>query len=194
MVRTWQDTDVWFTAGHRLGTPGTYVDTVLEPHNARVEPGDLVWHLGGLTAPGHLNLARGMTGNITAISAPGDETFVDAQGLGAADAAERLRKLSPNVKHVVTGRAFRKSRIPIVIPLGFGFDSISLWCLPYSGGMDTAPWRPPIPSKGERRWLLHAENRSAVNPVAREISVHRDAWDGRPVHIDEIREIIRKLS
>lgn len=194
MVRTWQDTDVWFTAGHQLGKPGVYTESALEPHNARVEPDDLVWHLGGLTASGRLNLAREMNGKITLISGMDDDTFVDAKGLQADGAVERLQKLAPNVRHVVTGRAFRKSRIPVVIPLGFDFESVSLWCLPYTGTMETARWRPPIPSKGERRWILHGELRSAVNLAAREISVHRDAWDGAPVHIDQIRDIIRKLS
>lgn len=195
----WQDQGTWFTAGHNFEGEGVDAATVLEPHNARVEPDDLVWHLGNLRAPGtvksHLDETPvvEMLGRLSVIAGPGDDYFAGA-GEDFETRAEMLRHAVPQVERVITGRAFRKSRIPIVIPLGFGFDSISLWCLPYSGGMDTAPWRPPIPSKGERRWLLHAENRSAVNPVGREISVHRDAWDGRPVHIDEIRDIIRKLS
>lgn len=192
----WQDADVWFTAGHRLGGPG-YVEDIVGPHNERVEPEDVVWHLGGLTASGRLNLASKLAGRITLISAMDDDTFVDAKGLQADGAVERLKKLAPNVEHVVTGSGFRKNRIPIVIPLGFGFDSVSLWCLPYSGGLDTARWRPPIPSKGERRWLIHGappNGAGVIHPGAREISVHREYWDGRPVHIDEIREIIRSAS
>jgi calcineurin-like phosphoesterase family protein len=187
----WQERDVWFTAGHRLGSG--FVDVAVEAHNERVESEDLVWHLGGLTEPGYANLAGKLLGRITAIAGPGDEYFAGTPDTDAEAAAERLKSLG-GVQAVITGRAFRKSRTPIQIPLGFGFAPVLLWSLPYTGPIDTAPWRPPIPSKSERLWILHGEKRSAVNPTAREISVHRDAWDGKPVNIDDIRDIIRKLS
>jgi calcineurin-like phosphoesterase family protein len=192
----WQDRDIWFTAGHRLGGPG-YVEDIAGPHNERVEPEDLVWHLGSLTASGRLNLASNLAGRITLISALDDDTFVDAKGLQADGAVERLKKLAPNVRHVVTGRGFRRHRMAIQIPLGFGFAPVLLWSLPYTGAVDTAQWRPPIPSKSERLWLLHGQPSpvgEAVDVRNRQISVHRGCWDGRPVGIDDIRETIRNAS
>lgn len=193
----WQDTDVWFTAGHMLGRTGDYFEEVVKPHNERVEREDLVWHLGGLTVPGFGNLATQLLGKINLISGPGDETFVGTPDVNAERNAEQVKLRAPNIKQVNTGRGFAKHRIPVLVPLGFGFESVGLWCLPYTGTVDTARWRPPIPTKTERRWLLHGQPSpvgEAVDVRNRQISVHIGCWDGKPVHIDEIRSTIRNAS
>jgi calcineurin-like phosphoesterase family protein len=195
----WQQRETWFTAGHNLDGEDVDAAAVLEPYNARVEPDDLVWHLGNLRAPGtvrsHLDetAAVEMLGRITVIAGPGDDYFAGT-GADFEKRAEMLDHAVPQVERIITGRGFRKSRMAIQVPLGFGFSPVLLWSLPYTGAIETAQWRPPIPSKSERLWILHGQPSPVgepVDPRNRQISVHRDCWDGRPVSIDDIRETIR---
>jgi len=198
----WQDRETWFTAGHNLEGESVDAAAVLEPYNARVEPDDLVWHLGNLRATGTVKshhdetAAVEMLGRLSVIAGPGDDYFAGA-GEDFELRAEMLDHAVPQVERIITGRGFRKHRIPVQVPLGFGFAPIALWSLPYSGTVETARWRPPIPTKSERLWIVHGQPQAdgiATNPASREISVHRDLWAGAPVSIDDIREIIRSHS
>jgi calcineurin-like phosphoesterase family protein len=195
----WQERDTWFTAGHNFEGEDVDAAAVLEPFNARVDADDLVWHLGNLRAPGTVKshhdetAAVEMLGRLSVIAGPGDDYFTEAEDFETK--AEMFRHCVPQIERIITGRGFRKHRMAIQIPLGFGFEPVLLWSLPYTGAVETARWRPPIPSKSERLWILHGQpqkNNEAVNAYAREISVHRDCWGGAPVSIDDIRETIRK--
>jgi calcineurin-like phosphoesterase family protein len=201
----WQERDVWFTAGHNFGErimpdigPSEIAEVIeakLRKHNERVESGDLVWTLGGLARPGYNSEVARMNGKLTVLAGPDDDYFAGAPDF--EERAEALKWSAPNVQRVITGRTFRKNRKPIQIPLGFGFAPILLWSLPYAGSVETAPWRPPIPTKSERLWILHGQlppTGEPVDPRNRQISVHFEAWNGRPASIDDIRETIRNAS
>lgn len=192
-------TEVWFTAGHLFGER-EHADAVIERHNERVEAGDLVWILGNLAiGTAELPQIERLMGRKYLICGDRDPAFAaphaDVESLDAT--VRGYLKFAPSLRAIVTGRTYPKNRIPIRSSIGFGYGIVDLWHFAwqigpaYPGDPYTAYRRPP--ASKERRWQICGDQPADVRFDAGRhlINVTVDAWQ-RPVHIDEIREIVRK--
>lgn len=199
----WQDAEVWFSAGHRLGRTvkddpskidTAWSETLIKNHNDRVEPEDLVWLLGGVTGGPEIDVSLSylsrLNGRIVLVSGLTDRTF--AANPDHEEWVRRYRLAAPNVTHIITGSGFLKSGIPVGLPGGFGQDPVWLWHWPYTGDVDSARYR-PRPGK-IRRWLLHGQPYSEGGLTRRELSVHVATHGFAPISTDDAQQIIRKAT
>lgn len=200
----WQDREVWFSAGHRFGrlreddhapeVDHDYAEVLIGNHNDRVEPGDLVYLLGNVTDGPEIDVALSylarLNGQIILISGPLDRTFVTNDD--HEEWVQRYQLAAPNVAHIITGRGFIKSGLPIGLPGGFGQEPVWLWHWPYTGDVESARYR-PRPGK-DRRWLLHGGAAAEGDLKRRELSVHLAHHQQAPISVDDARQIIRKAT
>lgn len=191
--------DVWFTAGLLLGER-TDCDAVVERHNERVEPRDLVWILGNAaTSMSAVPQIERFNGRKYLVCGDLDPAFAAHHPPGGkvAEVAKSYMELAPSLLGVVTGKAYPRDRMPIRSHLGLGIGTIDLWHFAWSigpafPGDPYAAYRQP-PASRERRWQLCGDQPPQVRviPERRLINVTADAW-GRPIHAEEIREIVQK--
>lgn len=191
--------NVWFTAGllfgERVGD-----EAVIKNHNDRVDPRDLVWILGNAaTSMTALSQVERLNGRKYLICGPRDPLFAAHYpgGKGLPEAARLGMKAVPSLLGVITGRAYPRDRLPIRCYLGFGIGTVDLWHFAWQVGAARgddlyADYRRPPTSK-ETRWQLCGDRPGHVRsiPERRLVNVTVEAW-GRPVHADEVREIIQK--
>lgn len=212
--------ETWFAGDHHFGhvrinelaqRPFGSIEEadeiMIERHNERVEPKDHVWLVGdvclGPIEESLAKLAR-LNGHLVLLSGNHDRTFAGYNGKGYPDKSvewtSRYRDAVPNLRGVVTGRGFARSKIPITIPIGLGLSPVQVWHFPRHGdpieGDRYDEWRPPRPKADALPWLIHGHTHSPVpfEPDKRQIHVGVDAWDFRPVHLEEVQGLIRSAS
>jgi len=164
-----------------------------------------VWCLGDM-AMGDMDRSLGLLyqlhGRKHLISGNHDRTFA---GYGHRDPGvidywvARYRAVGFVAVH--TSRNFQRhprKAMPVQIPLGMGFDPVWLSHFPYEGDTQAQDrfreFRPKRPRGKPAPVLIHGHTHSAERTGDRTVHVGMDAWDCAPVHIDEVRELVRGLS
>lgn len=201
--------DTWFTGGHLLGDDsqgGQSGEKLVELHNERVEPRDLVWILGNAAVnEAGLELLRQMNGSKVLLCGAREPWFHGVTGDIEDDrpgiAGKRWRRGASLVNEqgsllIMTGA----TRAPIHIPLGFGIETVKLWSFPYWSHMlerfpDYHP-RPHVAGGAVPRWLVYGGDGGApaVDRERRLINVGVGRRGYTPCHIDDLRADIRANS
>ena len=186
---------VWFTSdthfGHRLmlternfDSIDAHDESIVDAWNSTVRPGDTVWHLGDVAVMGSNRvgpdnplgvLLRRLHGEIHLVAGNHDPVHPQRR-----DSHRRQREWLGVFASIQSAARRRIDRAEVLLSH-----------YPYTGDhtevdRDTQ-WR----LRDEGRWLLHGHTHSRQRVHGRQIHVGVDAW-GRPVHADEIAEIIKE--
>lgn len=210
--------EIWFTADAHLGhraipelADRPFADSdemdaaIVDAWNQMIRPHDMVWCLGDMAMGDidrSLELVHRLHGRKHLISGNHDRTFA---GYGHRDPkvidywVARYRHAGFITVH--TSRNFQlhpRKAAHVQIPLGMGFEPVLLSHFPYEDTTTTVArfreFQPKRPRGGPAPVLIHGHTHSRARTGHRTVHVGMDAWDCAPVHIDEVRELVRGLS
>lgn len=183
-------TNIWFTSDTHFGheriielcdRPFASVEhmneTIIENHNALVKPGDKVFHLGDLAMgkiADSLPLAKRLNGDKAIIPGNHDRIFSGVK-------QSMMDRFMPLYSEIFTVME-EVIRMP--------GQRLTMCHFPFAGDSHEEDRYTELRPVDNGDWLLHGHVHDEWQVNGRQINVGVDVWDFRPVHLDQIQEVI----
>jgi calcineurin-like phosphoesterase family protein len=186
--------NIWFTSDTHFGhsriielcdRPFSSVDAmnegIIENWNALVKPNDLVFHMGDVAMgkiADSLPLVGRLNGRIALVPGNHDRVF-------SGNKISHIERFTPEYLKV----------FETILPEWTGLDVLPVdFChFPFAGDSHEDDRYTELRPVDNGQWLIHGHVHDEWKVRGKQINVGVDVWDFRPVHLDQIMEVIRNV-